>query len=157
MNDLRLPLFDTAMLGKAIELDQRIKGNYGGKLYFFDAYIRADADSLDMVGLDAMGTQIFDLAYSKTGGIRFKNALGIPTARPEYVVADFQLTYYPFDAVKAALVPYGLDFVRREEGGRALRSLFRDGREIIRIETLPRGYKYENLLRGYSYEITEMR
>jgi hypothetical protein len=156
-NDLKLPLLDTALLDSPLDLAQHIKGSYKGKVYFLDAYAKADAASLDMVALDAMGTQVFDLAYSKAKGIRFSSALGVSGTKPEYIVADFQLAYYPFEAVKAALATHGLDFSQRTEDGRSVRSLSFAGREIVRIETLPEGFRYDNLLRGYSYEITESR
>jgi hypothetical protein len=157
MDDLRLPLLDTAILGAPLQLDQRIRASYKGKVYFIDAVAKADSDSVDMVGLDALGTQLFDLSYSKTKGIRFESALGIAKARPEYIVADFQLAYYPFEAVRSALARYGLDFSSSAADGAEVRTLSRAGRAIVRIETLPAGYKYENLLRGYSYEVTELK
>jgi hypothetical protein len=157
MNDLRIPLLDTGLIGSPLDIAQHIKGSFGGKVYFLDAFVKADAHTIDMVGVDAMGTQVFDLSLSKSKGIRFSSVLGSSSIKPEYVIADFQLAYYPFEAVKTALAPYGLDFILIEEGRHRLRLLKRGEREIIRIETLPQGIRYENVLRGYSYEITESR
>jgi hypothetical protein len=154
-DDLRLPLLDTALLGAPLDLAQHIKGSYGGKVYFLDAYSKAGPEGVDMVGLDAMGTEVFDLSYSKAKGIRFSSALGMSGVKPEYVVADFQIAYYPFEAVKVALAPYGLDFEEIESGGREAKVLTRSGREILRVESLPKGLRYANALRGYSYEVTE--
>jgi hypothetical protein len=157
MDDLRLPLFDTALLDTDLDLAQHIKGSYGGKTYFLDAYAKADSKGLDMVGIDAMGTEVFDLSYAKAKGIRFSSAMGMSAVKPEYVVADFQLAYYPFNEIKSALAKYGLDFVESEELGIPVKTLSRSGRVIARIETRPTGMRYENLLRGYSYEVTESR
>lgn len=154
-DDLKLPLLDTRLLDKPLDLSQRIKGSYGGKIYFLDAYSKAGPEGIDMVGLNAMGTEVFDLSYDRAKGIRFSSALGMAGIKPEYVLADFQIAYYPFEAVKAALAPYGLDFEKAEAGGKVAKVLYRGGREILRVDYLERGLRYVNSLRGYSYEIAE--
>jgi hypothetical protein len=152
-DDLRLPLLDTALLDAPLDLAQNVKGSYGGKTYFLVAYAKADSGSIDMVGLDAMGTQVFDLAYAKSKGIRFFSPVGLPGSSPEYLVADFQLAYYPFAALRDALAPRGLELTESGEGSTRERRLSRAGREIVKIEYSPGLLRYENELRGYSYEI----
>jgi hypothetical protein len=154
-DDRALPLLDTALLDRSLELSQRVKGSYGGKVYFLEVYSKADAEGLDMVGLNSLGTEVMDISYSKSKGIRLSNKLGAPGFKPEYVVADFQIAYYPFEAVRAALEPYGLDFELRVGDGSESRVLSRGGRVILAVERLPGGLRLTNTLRGYSYDVQE--
>lgn len=154
-DDVKLPLLDTRMLPSAREGLQHIKGSYNGKTYFIDTYVKAGPDEIDMIGLDAMGSQLFDLELARGKGIRFTSALGMTGIKPEYILADYQLAYYPFEAVRSFLAGYGFDFVQRDDAGVSERILSRKGRELLKIETLEKGLRYTNELRGYSYEITE--
>ena len=145
------------MLRESLDLSQHVKGSYRGKVYFLEVCAKADSEGLDMVGLNSMGAEIMDLSYSKAKGIRLSSSLGMKSLRPEYVVADYQIAYYPFEAVKAALAPYGLDFELRELDGIATKVLSRKGRTILTVEPLPDGLRFTNVLRGYSYELRESR
>lgn len=156
-DDLALPLLDTSLLRGSLDLSQRVRGSYGGKVYFLDVLSKADSEGVDMVCLGSMGAAIMDLSYSKSKGIRFSSADGMGRIKPEYIVADFQIAYYPFDAVKAALAPYGLDYERHDRDGVPTRALSRAGKTILTIEELPDGLRLTNLLRGYSYEARASR
>jgi hypothetical protein len=154
-NDLAIPLLDTALLDRSLDFSQRVKGSYGGKVYFLDVFAKADAEGIDMVGLNSLGTEVMDISYSKVKGIRLASKLGGSRFKPEYVVADFQIAYYPFEAVRAALEPYGLDFELRGDEGHETRVLSRGGKAILSVERLPEGLRIVNSLRGYSYELRE--
>jgi hypothetical protein len=157
MDDLPLALLDPSLLDAPLDLSQRIKGSYGGKTYFLDAYLKADDASLDIVGLDSMGTQLFDLSYVASKGIAFSSPVGMSNVRPEYIVADIQLAYYPFEEVRKTLAKQGLDFERAEVGGGSLKTLSRAGKAIVTIQYAENSLRFENLLRGYSYEVKESR
>jgi hypothetical protein len=140
-----------------IDMAQRMEGRYRDETFFLDIFTKASGTGVDIVGLDSMGTQVFDLSYSKQNGIRMDSAFGKGRLAPEYVIADFQFAYYPFEAVRTALTARGAGFEERDENGARIRLLSWRGREILRIIRESGGLRVVNSLRGYSYTLTDSK
>lgn len=71
--------------------------------------------------------------------------------RPEYILADIQLIYFPLAALQGSL-PQRM----RLEDSPGQRVLYADGEKIVVISYTDKKIRFENLERLYAYEVTAL-
>jgi hypothetical protein len=150
----QISILPVAALGGRLETRQLIQGIYKGQSYAMDVVIDADAGHFSLIALNGFGTQIFDLEYD-AAGLRYESGLPIGKLKPEYLMADFQLCYFPAGALRGMLEAAGLGFDQEGQGTRWRRTVRDGAAAIIEIERTGSELNYRNLLRGYSYHIQE--
>ncbi len=117
-----------AALGASISLQQHLSVEREGRIDQLDAALEVDADHVDMVGL-ALGQRVMSLEFDGTTLKSWRHALLPEQVRGEDVLEDIQLTYWPAEAIRAAL-PAGW---RIEEKGKR-RTLWSDDALVMVID-----------------------
>jgi len=146
---LKLP---PSALGATISLQQHLSVEREGRIDYLDAALEVDDRQLDMIGL-AMGQLVMSLHFDGITLTSWRHALLPPQVRGEDVLEDIQLTYWPIDAIRAAL-PAGWRI--EDEGLR--RTLWSGDTEVMTIDygALPRWsgkVTLSNLRYGYRLTI----
>jgi predicted exporter len=92
-----------ADLGRFVEATQLVTAHYEDKTFAFEAYISTTPEHFLLVGLDLMGRKIMTINWTTEGTV-FETASGVPSQlRPENVLADIVLLYWPEAAVRKSL------------------------------------------------------
>ncbi len=137
---------------QAMDMAQYISAEFRRQSYFFNAWVKADENAIEMTFFSEMGASIGDLSY-KDGAVHFSSSVFPKSVmrafKPEYVIADFQLCFYDPFLLDNSLKDSGL-VLKIEDGGRRILSGNKVIIEIIKTETTVR---LENHLRGYTYTL----
>ncbi len=91
-------------LGASISLQQRLSVERNGRADHLDAALEVDNAHVSMIGL-ALGQRVMSLDYDGTTLKSWRHALLPAQVRGEDVLEDIQLTYWPVEAIRAALPP----------------------------------------------------
>ncbi|QSI01371.1 DUF3261 domain-containing protein [Treponema ruminis] len=158
----------TAMSGSIEEL-QRMEAFFGKNHIEADIYVIANEDQLSMILMSEFGTTVASLFYDDEN-LDFESTLFPKKFKPEYIVADFQFCLYDEEILKPRLEEIGLELKVSSEAGKdgtftETRILSQKYKIISKVtkkfeknsETGAdelKSIKYENFLRGYSYELT---
>ena len=139
-----------------IELDmdmpQSFSTEFRGQNYFFNAWVIANENAIEMAFFNEMGTSVGELSY-RNGEVNFSSNV-IPKAvmryiKPENVIADFQLCFYDPIQLSKSLKDCGL-VLETDDGGRRIL----DGNEVIvDIKKTDNTVELVNHLRGYAYTL----
>jgi hypothetical protein len=133
---------------KPLDMAQFISASYGGRNYFFNAWVKADETAMDMTLFNEFGATMGDLSY-RDGLIDFSSSIFPNSLRPEYIVADFQLCFYNPLLIRRALEDCGLSLEIQGNTRRVLK-----GKDmIIEIEKNNSNVRFINHLRGYTYTL----
>jgi hypothetical protein len=89
-------------LGASISLQQQLHVVREGRTDDLEAALEVDATQLNLVGL-AMGQRVMTLSYDGVKLSTWRHALLPQQVQGEDVLEDIQLTYWPTDAIRAAL------------------------------------------------------
>ncbi len=153
-DDKAVTLLPTRALDRPIAVRQLMEGHYGSQSYSFEAYVKADAERITMIAFSGFGTQVYSLTY-RDSGIDFTAVPFAGPLHPEYLVADFQLCYFPAKAVASMVDAAGLSFSETPSADGWIREV-RDGtKTILSIARRGTTIELENRLRGYGYTIRE--
>ena len=93
-----------AALGAAIDVQQHLRVERGGRSDELDAALEVDAAHLELVGL-AFGQRVLTLHYDGTQLTSWRHALLPAQVRADDVLEDLQLTLWPVEAIRQALPP----------------------------------------------------
>ena len=105
--DLFLTMPKPSSLGRELEATQLITAHYGDQTYVFEGHLSASSQRLLLQGLDAMGRKAMTIRWSDDG-IQTETAPWLPKQlRPENMLADIVMIYWPADQVNAALAASG--------------------------------------------------
>lgn len=134
---LRLSLAPES-LGRPLRLSQVLKAEVAGQDRTFRFQVEVTAERLVMVGLTHMGMPLFSLTQD-AGGLRVETPAGGPFPfDPRYLLADFQLTFWPVPVLRPALGALGLRIEEKPDGlGR--RVIGGDAKLLVDIAYPPHG------------------
>jgi hypothetical protein len=127
---LRFALPSPRELGHSVDAVQLVTAHYRGDVQMFETRLSVVPDRLTLIGLDPFGRR--GLTVTLTGGtISIDKASWLPQGlRPENILADVAIVYWPEDAVRRGLAQSGAE-LRSDARGR---SIIADGREIVRVD-----------------------
>jgi hypothetical protein len=115
-------------LGRSVELVQLVTARRGGESFVFEGRLSAQPGSLVVISSDMMGRRAMTIRWNGVA-IEAERADWMPASlRPENVLADIMLIYWPAQSLARALGPE----VRIEESP-GTRRISRDGKELIAI------------------------
>lgn len=140
-----------AALGTSISLQQRLAVEREGRVDYLEGALEVDEHRLGMIGL-ALGQRVMSLEFDGRELKSWRHALLPEQVRAEEVLEDIQLTYWPLDAVRAAL-PSGWRI--EDEGMR--RTLWADEAKVMVIDysATPRWHGTVTLTNlRYHYQLT---
>jgi len=145
----RFALLPPGGIERDMDMVQSISAEFGDRNFFLNAWVRADENGIDMVFFNEMGASIGELSY-RDGAARFSSTVFpvslVRSFRPEYIVADFQLSFYDPVLLNRSLRDGGL-VLETQDGNRRILS----GSEvIIEIEKTHNTVKLVNHFRGYT-------
>jgi len=144
----RFVLLPPGGIEKPMDSSQLISASYGGQNFYFNAWVQADENGMDLSLFNEMGASMGELSY-KNGAINFTSQVFPKNLSPEYIVADFQLCFYNPIMLKKALEQCGLILeisgsTRRVLNGKTL---------IVEIEKTQNMVRLVNHLRRYAYTL----
>ena len=152
-----------------LDMPQHLRGEFtqqDGSLKSFegDSWVRANDTTLSIMLFSGFGTTIAEITYGKDSVHFESSVMDVEKMKAEYVLADFQVCFYPYKALKDNFEEAGfvfeesrggsnggandgtaLDYVRTlKDGNTLVLTAERKGKEITLV----------NSLRHYSYHIT---
>ncbi len=153
-------LLPTTAMTEKLDMPQHLRGEFtqqDGSLKSFegDSWVRANDSVLSIMLFSGFGTTIAEITYGKDSLHFESSVMDVEKMKAEYVLADFQVCFYPYKALKDNFEAAGfvfeetrgiaLDFVRTlKDGNTLVLTAQRKGKEITLV----------NSLRHYSYHIT---
>ena len=145
-----MSLLPPSAFGGELTCVQEIMGTYGNTKQALTGIVRLSSEEMQVM-LFAEMARIMTVKYG-AGGIECESSplISVVNVRPEYVLFDIQLTYFPAEAINRAL-PKGMAF--KEEG--AVRTLCRGDQVIVKIVRIGDDIEFINNERLYSYLIRQ--
>ncbi len=161
-------LLPTAAMTEPIDMPQHIAGNFtkpDGSTDSFeaDSWVRANDSILSIVMFTGFGTTLGEITYERDSVKAESSVLDVTKMKAEYLVADFQVCFYPFAALKENFEKAGFTFVEARDAsadgdvsaaGDYVRTLKEGDRVILVATKKAREVSLVNELRKYSYRIT---
>ncbi len=156
-------LLPTAVMTEPIDMPQHIAGNFtkpDGSTDSFeaDSWVRANDSILSITMFTGFGTTLGEITYERDSVKAESSVLDVTKMKAEYLVADFQVCFYPFAALKENFEKSGFTFVESRDGeasdGDYVRTLKEGDRVILVAKKTAREVSLVNELRKYSYRIT---
>jgi|AGTN01.2.fsa_nt_gi Protein of unknown function (DUF3261). len=146
-----LSLPSPAELGRSVEAVQLVTARHGGDVFLFEGRLSVSPQMLTMVGTDPLGRRAMSLRWSPAG-LEVERASWLPDGlRPENVLADIVLLYWPDGALARHLAGAT---VEAAADGRHIR---RDGADMIvlsyRGDPWSGVARLDNLAWGYQLEV----
>ncbi|WP_151176848.1 DUF3261 domain-containing protein [Hypericibacter terrae] len=144
-------------LGRSFEVSQLVTAHYGDQAYVFEGHLSAKPDRFLMIGLDTTGRRALTITWTDSG-IVYEAAPWVPARlRPENILADMVLLYFPDRVVGKALAASG-GTVTTSPSQRVIKA---DGKEAITADYQPTvsgdpwsgRQHYRNLAWGYELDI----
>ena len=161
-------LLPTAAMTDPIDMPQHIAGNFtkpDGSTDSFeaDSWVRANDSILSITMFTGFGTTLGEITYERDSVKAESSVLDVTKMKAEYLVADFQVCFYPFAALKENFEKAGFTFVEARDAsadgevsaaGDYVRTLKEGDRVILVATKKAREVSLVNELRKYSYRIT---
>lgn len=125
-----LPLLSPDSLRQSVAAVQTVTGRRDGKEYVLIFQIEIEPRRMVMVGSTPGGNSLFSLEY-RDGGLNMTVSPMVPAQLdPAWVLADFQMTFWPLPALEEALAVSPCRI--RQQASR--RELLCGGERVVRIE-----------------------
>ena len=143
-----------------IDMPQRIEGNFvkpdgSNDSFEADSWVRANDSVLSITLFTGFGTTLGEITYASDSVKAESSVMDVAKLKTEYLVADFQICFYPFDALRKNFEQAGFVFSETRSGDADfVRTLSDNGKTILTARKSGREIHLENVLRRYSYHIT---
>lgn len=99
-----LPILSPDSLGQSLVALQKVSGERAGSHYTMLFQVEVDQQRLVLVGSSATGNSLFSVEY-KQGALNSNVSPLLPAQLdPRYVLADFQLVFWPASAINQQLI-----------------------------------------------------
>jgi hypothetical protein len=153
--DLVLPSPGT--LGRTLQATQLVTAHYQDRTVLFEGHVSASPAQVLLVVVDQFGRRALSVTWNDAA-LTYTAAPWLPaTLRPQSMLADIVVLYWPAPVVRRALAPSGGTLVTAP----GVRSVVLGGREIIHAEYQPSApgetwaghARYRNLPWGYDLDI----
>jgi hypothetical protein len=154
---LTLLLPEPASLNRQIEVSQLVVARYRTRTIAFEVRVSAAHDHFDLLCVDTLGREAMRIHWTRDGIVAEKAAWVPENLRPENMLADIVMLYWPEAVVARALAGSGGTLVV-EPGMRSIRLR---GEEVIHADFQPLpgadpwngNVRYSNLPRDYALDI----
>jgi hypothetical protein len=155
-NTAKFVLLPPDKLAKPIDSPCQIEGSYGGQEFIFDAYTLANETTVNLALFSGAGAKIASVQYNGET-VSIDSSFLPQNAKPEYIIADFQIIFYDAAAIANDLNRIGLGFTsvinETENGAEEIRTVLNHNDDIITVVKTESRVDYINRLRGYTYTI----
>lgn len=142
--------------------DPTVRGSQeetSSKSFSGEVWVRANDTILSLTLMGGLGMTVAELVYANDSVSFASSIIDIEKMRSEYVLADFQACFYPFEALKKNFEKHGFMFTeQRTAGSRGMspdfeRTLTENSKVILRIVRKANEINLVNELRHYEYHI----
>ena len=145
-------LLPTEGIEQAMDMAQFLSAEFRGQNYFFNAWVKANENAIEMTFFNELGASMGELSY-RNGAVNFSSTVipsyVIKSIKPEYIIADFQLCFYDPFLLDMSLKDCGLILETKDGSRRIL-----NGSEvIIDIKKTKNTVELVNHLRKYAYTL----
>ena len=153
-----IQLLPTKAVSGSIDGAQRFEGTFGKTAFSGQVWVLANDTILSITFFNDFGTTIGELTYANDSVAFASSVLDVEKVKAEYILADYQACFYPFEVLKENFEKSGFEF--REQRNLAgdsnsfERILSENGKEIMRITRKANEIDLVNELRHYKYHIT---
>ena len=135
-----------------LDMAQFLSAKFRGQNYFFNAWVKANENAIEMILFNELGASMGELSY-RNGAVHFSSTIFpssvIKSFKPEYVIADFQLCFYDPVLLSKSLKSSGLVLETKDGSRRIL-----NGKEvIIEIKKTRNTVELVNHIHGYTYTL----
>jgi hypothetical protein len=147
-------------LGRKLEATQLVTARYGDRAMIFEGHISATPERFLLVVVDPLGRKAMTVTWTDDG-VTYEAAPWLPaTVRPQNMLADIVLLYWPEAVVRQALLASGGTLAASGQ----MRSISVAGQEVIHADYQPAGdgqawaghLHYRNLPWGYEMDISSV-
>ena len=122
-------LLDADSFGKTLVISHKVDVNFSSKQFSLIQQTEIDVNEIRLVGLTHFGAPFFTIIYSGLG-LNVTKMEVLPEAfRPEMVLRDFQIAFWPIVALQSV---YAVDGFSIEDAGLS-RRLKKDGEEFMTV------------------------
>ena len=143
-------LLPTEGIERAMDMVQFFSYEFGGQSYFFNSWVKANENEIEMAFFNELGTNMGELSY-RNGLVNFSSPVFQKSVmqyiKPEYIIADFQLCFYDQFLLSNSLNDIGL-VLEVNDGNRRV---FSGNEVLIDIKKTENTVKLVNNLRGYAF------
>ena len=151
-------LLPTSVMVSPVDMPQHLEGVFtkpDGTETSFDAdtWVRANDSVLSIHLFSGFGTTIAELVYEGDSVSLESSVMDVGKMKAEYVLADFQVCFYPFDALNENFERHGFDFSEERNGDDFVRTLSENGKTILKVERKGPEIDLVNEFRHYRYHI----
>lgn len=127
--DILLVMPSPGDLGRPVDVIQLITARRGSEVYVFEGRLSATAERLLLVGTNTLGQRALTIRWTK-GRMEVERSSWLPDSlRPENVLADIILIYWPEASLRRALAPSGASL----DSSAAFRVIRQHGDDIIDV------------------------
>ena len=173
-------LLPTSAMTEKLDMPQHLRGEFtqqDGSLKSFegDSWVRANDTILSIMLFSGFGTTIAEITYGKDSVHFESSVMDVEKMKAEYVLADFQVCFYPYKALKDNFEAAGFVFEESRGGSNGgidggtidgtgasekgptldyVRTLKDGNTLVLTAERKGKEITLVNSLRHYSYHIT---
>lgn len=152
-------LLPTHAMTSSIDGPQHLEGTFskadGTESRFEgDSWVQANDTILTVMLFSGFGATIAELTYAKDSVSFSSSVMNVEKMKAEYVLADFQTCFYPYESLRNNFERSGFEFEERRNGDDFVRTLSENGTTILKVEKKGPEIILVNELRHYNYHIT---
>jgi hypothetical protein len=92
-----------AALGREIEAVQMVSAHHGGEDFTFEGHLSVTRERVLLAGTDGFGQRLMEIRWDGKAVIAQKAAFLPDALRPENILADVMMIYWPDAAIQAGL------------------------------------------------------
>lgn len=137
-------------LGKSLSASHFVKATYNDKTHAFRLASTFTPNKIEIHALAAMGQEIFSMIYDGEQAT-VKTIIKLKKMKPEYLLFDLQLIYWPKAQIQQSLS--GTSLTIKDTLNK--RTIFSDNKAIIEISYDDKKITFKNNLRNYRYILNE--
>ena len=158
-NSRAVELLPTSAMTTSMDMAQHLEGTFikddGSETSFDgDTWVRANDSILSVFLFSGFGTTIAELTYAGDSVVFESSVMDVKKMKAEYVLADLQVCFYPFEALKKNFEGAGFVFEQELDGDDFVRTLSENGTTIMNVQKKGSEILLVNELRRYRYHIT---
>ena len=153
-------LLPTSAMTLNLDMPQFMRGEFqkpDGSTDSFEAetWVRANDSVLSITFFTGFGTTLGEISYVGDSVKAESSVMDVAKLKTEYVLADFQVCFYPFNVLKKNFEQAGFSFTEERSGeSDFVRKLAENGVTILTARKTGSEITLLNELRHYSYHIT---
>jgi hypothetical protein len=153
----RFTLLPPDAIAESLDCVQQIAGSFGEREFIMEAWVRADAQGIDVSFYNSFGADMGRFSFDGERAL-IDSPVFPPSFKAEYLAADFQFCFYRPESLKPAIQQAGLVFESARTNDDAgnwaeTRKIIDRKKTIIAIVLTADRINYTNFLRGYAFTL----